>query len=127
MRARLRLPRAACASVCSWPRQTDQAVAPSKANMTTANSPLKPIDKIERLLAGLLRCLLFSFIDPRRNTCELIRRIEAQPKAGIAPGGMSSRAPRPGRQKATFERDHKTNASEKQIRSKARCCARIGE
>jgi hypothetical protein len=45
----------------------DQAVALSNANMTSANNALKPIDKIERLLAGPLRCLLFWFIDPRRE------------------------------------------------------------
>jgi len=44
--------------------------------------------KIERLLAGPLRCLLFWFIDPRRKR-ELIRlALSARAGAGIAPGGM---------------------------------------
>jgi hypothetical protein len=46
----------------------DQPVTLSSAIMTSANNALKPIDKIERLLTGPLRCLLFWFIDPRRES-----------------------------------------------------------
>jgi DNA-3-methyladenine glycosylase I len=45
--------------------------------------------KIERLLAGPLRCLVFWFIDPRRQR-ELIRlALSALAEAGIAPAGMT--------------------------------------